>query len=78
MIHNLGENVHEYISATDSKREGLGYAGLPSGLVVEFDFGWSLNLDDPSYPHVSVQYRADGGALSPNHSYSLAFTHIPP
>jgi hypothetical protein len=78
MIHNHGDSVHQFVSATDSKMEGLGYAGLPGGLVVEFDFGWSLNLNDPSYPHVSVQYRADGEALSPHHSYSLAFTHIPP
>ena len=27
---------------------------------------------------MSVQYRADGGNLSAHHSYSLAFTHIPP
>ena len=78
MIHNHGDSVHQYVSTTESKRDGLGYAGLPGGVVVEFDFGWSQNLNDPSYPHVSVQYRADGGSLSPHHSYSLAFTHIPP
>jgi hypothetical protein len=54
MIHNHGVDVHEYVNSTESRKSGLGYVGLPGGLVVEFDFGWSLSLADPSYPHVSV------------------------
>lgn len=54
MIHNHGHSVHSYVNATESRKSGLGYAGLPGGVVVEFDFGWSLNQGDPSYPHVSV------------------------
>lgn len=78
IIHNHGTSLHQYVNSTESRKSGLGYVGLPGGVVVEFDFGWTLSLNDPSYPHVSVQYRADGGNLSAHHSYSLAFTHIPP
>ena len=63
---------------TSARREGLGYSGLPSGVIVEFDFSHTLSLDDPTYPHVSVQYRSDGkGPLSPHHSFSLGYSHLP-
>jgi hypothetical protein len=66
------------VEATASRKEGLGYSGLPSGIVVEFDFGSTLSHEDPTYPHVSVQYRSDGkGPLSPHHSFSIAYSHIP-
>jgi hypothetical protein len=54
----------------------LGYQSLPNGLVIEFDFGYEAANGDPTYPHISVQYRSDG-LLSADHSYSLAFTSIP-
>lgn len=63
------------VGATASRKEGLGYAGLSSALVIEFDFNQSLSLTDPTYPHVSVQFKKTG-ALAGSHSESLAFTRI--
>jgi hypothetical protein len=60
IIHNEGSNIINKLNSTMASAEGLGYNGLPSGLAIEFDFNQSLNMDDPSYPHVSVQYRPEG------------------
>ena len=53
IIQNLNPSVDDILGTT-ARKEGLGYAGLASGLVVEFDFGSTLSLEDPTYPHVSV------------------------
>jgi hypothetical protein len=75
VITNEGNTLHTLVDATSSRRDGIGYQGLATGLVIEFDLSESKSLDDPTYPHVSVQYRKSGG-LSADHSYSLAFTHL--
>jgi len=54
IIQNHGDSIHNYVNTTESRKSGLGYVGIPGGVVVEFDFGWTLSMDDPSYPHVSV------------------------
>ncbi len=41
IIQNEGPKIEDLVSNTDSKGDGLGYAGLPSGLVIEFDFSYS-------------------------------------
>lgn len=77
MIQNESPDVHEVVPKSDPLGNGLGYQGLKSGLVVEFDFSNTTQSDDPTYPHVSVQYRSDG-PLSALHNYSLAFTYLSP
>jgi hypothetical protein len=76
IIQNESPKI-ETILPLSSYGEGLGYQGLASGLVVEFDFNQSQSLDDPTYPHISVQYRSDGN-ISAHHSYSLAYTRLDP
>ncbi len=54
IIQNINHKVETVVGASESRKDGLGYAGLPGGLVIEFDFGTTLSLEDPTYPHVSV------------------------
>jgi hypothetical protein len=57
VIQNEGPNIATKVDPTLSQGDGLGYAGLPSGVAIEFDFSESPSLNEPSYPHISVQYR---------------------
>ncbi|CDW82801.1 UNKNOWN [Stylonychia lemnae] len=54
ILHNLGPTID---SSSVTYAEGLGYTGLNEGLVIEFDFKTNLNLNDPTYPHLSIQYN---------------------
>lgn len=51
VIQNIASDIDTLaVSYTDD----LGYAGIASGLAIEFDFVTNQNKNDPSYPHVSV------------------------
>ena len=45
------------VNKITSRKEGVGYQGLPSGLAVVFDYGNSTDLGNPTYPYVTVQYN---------------------
>lgn len=44
-------------------------------MAIEFDLVSNSDKNDPSYPHVSVQFNT--GTLSSDHAYSLAFAYLP-
>lgn len=52
----------------------MGYDGLSASLAIEFDFETDSALNDPTYPHISVQYKKV--LASSSHDYSLAFTYL--
>lgn len=51
MIQDLNQLID---SESVTYGEGMGYSGLSKGLAIEFDFNTNTDLDDPTYPHVSV------------------------
>jgi Bacterial lectin len=78
VIHNA--DVPFPASAIGTGRNGLGYAGLPNSLAVEFDTVQNLPGDfgmgthgDPNDNHISVQSRGKE-ANNANTDFSLGFT----
>lgn len=67
VIQNNANKIETLLNSNNAGKDGLGYAGLLNSLVVEFDFGRSISLNDPTYPHISVQYRSDYN-LSADHN----------
>jgi len=54
--------------------EGLGYAGLPNSVAVEFDTWYDEILNDGYDNHISVQCVGPGLPNSNQHRYSLGMT----
>ena len=52
----------------------MGYDGIDQSLVIEFDFEIDPSMNDPTYPHISVQFKSTSS--SANHDYSLAFAYL--
>jgi hypothetical protein len=59
----------------------LGYDGLEGGaLVIEFDF--HNDTDEPTYPHLSIQYTSKpqnfsySQTVSSHHRYSIAHKYL--
>ncbi|GMF27573.1 unnamed protein product [Phytophthora lilii] len=52
----------------------LGYGGLQNAIAVEFDTWYNPELLDVYENHISVHVSGKGGAVQPNHTYSLGST----
>ena len=77
MIHN--NELTDLDQMSFKSGSGLGYDGLKGGaLIIEFDFQNNTNKQDPTYPHLSVQYTPKLSLdkydqyQSSLHTYSLA------
>jgi hypothetical protein len=79
VIHNDDDHPFPHIRLGEG-RNGLGYAGIPNSLAIEFDTGQNPPIDfaqgtqgDPNGNHISVQTRG----IEPNSAntdFSLAYT----
>lgn len=64
---------NDSVSALGGGGGGIGYTGILSSLVVEFDTHWNGVFGDPDDNHISVQTNGIN-ANSSNHTYSLGAT----
>eukprot|EP00644_Phytophthora_capsici_P008007 jgi/Phyca11/125360/e_gw1.58.88.1 len=70
VVHN---DVQQEL-ALGSGGMALGYGGIQDALAIEFDTWFNPELLDVYENHISVHVSGNGGAIQPNHTYSLGST----